>query len=85
MLAVQTLQIRQFPDDLKERLRERARQADLTMGEYVIQLLRRDLAQPTVDEWLARLEQLPPHDDLPFGGADLVAEGREERERAWGW
>jgi hypothetical protein len=81
---VQTLQICRVPDDLKERLRERARQADVTMGDYVVELIRRDLDQPTVDEWLARLEELPPHDDLPFTAADLVAEGRAERDDSWG-
>lgn len=80
---MQTLQIRRVPDDLKERLRERARQAAVTMGDYVIELIRRDLDQPTMDEWLARLEELPRHDDLPFTGADLVAEGRAESGGRW--
>ena len=77
---VATLQIRHFPDELKERLRERARQADLTMSDYVIQLVSQDLDEPTMDEWLARLEQLPIHDDLPVTGADLLAEARDEHE-----
>ena len=77
---VATLQIRHFPDELKERLRERARQADLTMSDYVIQLVGRDLDEPTVDEWLARLEQLPAHDDLPVTAAELLAEAWDEHE-----
>jgi hypothetical protein len=75
-----TFQIRHFPEELKERLRERARQADLTMSDYVIQLVARDLDAPTIDEWLTRLERLPVHDDLPVSGADLLAEARAEHE-----
>jgi hypothetical protein len=75
---VATLQIRNFPDDLKERLRERSEQADLTMSDYVIKLVRTDLDEPTMDEWLARVADLPPHDDLPFTGAELVDEARAE-------
>jgi len=78
--VVATLQIRHFPDELKERLRERARQADLTMSDYVIQLVSRDLDEPTLDEWLARLERPPTHDDLPVTAAELLAEAREEHE-----
>ena len=39
-----------------------------------------DLDAPTIDEWLARLERLPVHDDLPVTGADLLAEARAEHE-----
>lgn len=84
-MAATTLQIRSFPDELKVRLRARARQVDLTMSDYVIQLVRRDLDQPTVDEWLARLDRLPSHDGSPGLGAGLVAEGRDEHQRGAPW
>ncbi len=73
-----TLQIRNFPDDLKERLRERSDQADLTMSDYVIQLVRSDLAQPTMEEWLARLAELPEHPELNLTGARFLDEARAE-------
>lgn len=76
-----TLQIRNFPDDLKERLRERARRADLTMSDYVIQLVRAEVRRPTIDEMVERLAGLPIHDDLPFTAGDLIAEDRAERDR----
>lgn len=76
---MQTLQIRNVPDDLKERLRERARGVDLTMSDYVIQLVRRDLDQPTMAEWAARLEAaMPPHPELNLQGARLIDEARSE-------
>ena len=75
-----TLQIRNFPDDLKERLRDRAELVDLTMSDYVIQLVRTEVERPTLDEMITRLEALPDHDDLPFTAADLIAEDRAERD-----
>jgi antitoxin FitA len=75
-----TLQIRNFPDDLKERLRARAERVDLTMSDYVIQLVRTEVERPTLDEMITRLEALPDHDDLPFTAADLIAENRAERD-----
>ena len=75
-----TLQIRNFPDDLKERLRARAERVDLTMSDYVIQLVRTEVERPTLDEMITRLEALPDHDDLPFTAADLIAEDRAARD-----
>jgi plasmid stability protein len=75
---VQTFQIRNFPDDLKERLRARAAQSDLTMSDYVIQLIRADLDKPTMKEWLARLEKMPKHPELNLTGARALEEARAE-------
>jgi plasmid stability protein len=75
---VTTLQIRNFPDDLKEKLRARSAQADLTMSDYVIQLVRADLALPTMDEWLARVAELAEHPELNLMGAQLIEEARAE-------
>lgn len=76
-----TLQIRNFPDDLKEQLRERSARADLTMSDYVIQLVRADVRRPTIDEMVERLAELPVHADLPFTAGDLIAEDRAERDQ----
>ena len=47
------LQIRNLPDELHSALAERAREQSVSMSEYVVRLLRRDLARPTIDEWVA--------------------------------
>jgi plasmid stability protein len=73
-----TLQIRNFPDDLKERLRTRAAQADLTMSDYVIRLVRDDVSSPSMDEWLARVAELPDHPELNLRGARFLDEARAE-------
>ena len=76
---MQTFQIRNFPDDLKERLRARAAQQDLTMSDYVIQLIRSDLDKPTMAEWLARVEAtVGPHPELNLTGARMIEEARLE-------
>lgn len=47
------LQIRNLPADLHEALATRARTQSISMSEYVVRLLRRDLSRPTVEEWVA--------------------------------
>jgi len=72
------LQIRGVPVALRERLRRRAGCKGLSMSQYVIEILKDDLARPTVAEWVAEVGKLPPVD---FGGetsAELVRAGRRE-------
>ena len=72
------LQIRGVPVALRERLRRRAGRKGLSMSQYVIEILKDDLARPTVAEWVAEVGKLPPVD---FGGetsAELVRAGRRE-------
>jgi plasmid stability protein len=78
---VATLQIRNFPDDLKERLRARSEQADLTMSDYVITLVRRNLDEPTMDEWLARVADQPEHPELNLTAAKARGVARAARDR----
>ena len=70
-----TLQIRNFPDDLKERLRARADDVDLTMSDYVIRLVRHDLS---TEDWLGRLAGMPEHPELNLKGAQFVDAARAE-------
>jgi antitoxin FitA len=73
------LQIRNMPDDLKERLRARAGKADITMSDYVIRLVRDDLDKPTMEEWLERVRALPLRTDLNLTAAEALAEARSEQ------
>jgi antitoxin FitA len=73
------LQIRNMPDDLKERLRARAEKADITMSDYVIRLVREDLDKPTMEEWLERVRALPLRTDLNLTAAEALAEARAEQ------
>ncbi len=68
------IQIKSVPDDLHGALRERAHKQGVTLSEYVLALLRRDLARPTLDEWFEGVEQRTPVD---LGGIDVAEAIRE--------
>ena len=72
------VQIRGVPAALRERLRRRADSKGLSMSQYVIEILKDDLARPTIAEWAAEVGKLPPIDLGGKTGADLVREGRRE-------
>ncbi len=48
------------------------------MSQYVIEILKDDLARPTVAEWAAEVGKLPPIDLGGKTGAELVRETRRE-------
>ncbi|HEY3202902.1 MAG TPA: hypothetical protein VGL03_04495 [Thermoanaerobaculia bacterium] len=72
------LQIRGVPVALRERLRRRADRKGLSMSQYVIEILKDDLARPTVADWAAEVGKLPPVDLGGKTGAELVRETRRE-------
>lgn len=49
------------------------------MRDYVLDLIERDLALPTPEEWLAAVERLPKVDLRGGEAADAVRQAREER------
>jgi hypothetical protein len=51
------------------------------MSQYVIEVLRDDLARPTMAEWAAEIRSRPPIDLGGKSGAELVRETR--REMGW--
>ena len=72
------LQIRGVPVALRERLRRRAAGKGVSMSQYVIEILKDDLARPAMAEWLAEVGKLPPIDMGGKTSAELVREGRKE-------
>lgn len=72
------VQIRGVPTALRERLRRRAGSKGLSMSQYVIEILKDDLARPTVAEWVAEIGKHPPVDLGGKTGAELVRETRRE-------
>nr|MBU6203427.1 hypothetical protein [Acidobacteriota bacterium] len=74
------MQIKDVPVGLHERARERAEQLDLTLGEYVLSLIRRDLERGEVREWRERLLSRPIT-VIPSGLVlELIREVRGEDE-----
>lgn len=78
-----TFQIRNFPREMKDRLRLRARARNTTMSEYALSLLREGLERPDAEELLRRLQELEPV-DLGVPAAQLLAESRDERKNGDG-
>jgi len=52
---VAALQVRDVPDDVHETLRRRSVREGVSLSEYVLRLLMRESAHPTMTEWLATL------------------------------
>ena len=63
-----------MPDELHEALRQRSKAEGMTVREYLLQVLERDLAMPTMREWLGRVADLEPVE-----GLDAAAAVRKER------
>jgi hypothetical protein len=79
--AMSAIQVKEVPVELHERLRARARSEGRSLSDYVLYVLERDLAVPTMREWLEGLKC-----DEPVTGisseeiAAAIHEGRAERD-----
>lgn len=62
-----TIRIRNVPDDLHETMRRRAADEGMTVSDYLLALIRRDLALPSQREWLTTLSTREPVE-----GTDVV-------------
>ncbi len=74
------IQIKNVPEALHAQARKRAADNGQTLREYVLELLRHDLARPSLDEWLAHTSSREPvrlPDDVDV--ADVLREEREAR------
>ncbi|CAN5136122.1 hypothetical protein BH20ACT9_BH20ACT9_21680 [soil metagenome] len=56
------IQVKNVPNDLHSAIRRRATEEGVTVGEYVLATLRRDLAVPSRSQWLARIAMREPVD-----------------------
>ncbi len=74
------IQVKNFPEDLHAKLRERAARQGRSVSGYVTDVLRRDLARPTTREWLDSLAQDPPTDLTSAEIQRALHEGRRERD-----
>lgn len=74
------IQIKNVPEDLHDRLRERARSEGRSLSKYILATLERDLAVPSTREWLNSLKRDPVTNIEPGEIARLIQEGRAERD-----
>ena len=83
MSDVSAIQVKNVPPDLHEALRRRAAAEGKTVGEVILEALRRDLRQRTMREWLDNLGETTK--DFPKISRDefdeVIAESK--RDRRW--
>ena len=72
------LQVKNLPDDVHDKLRERARSRHMTMSALVGKLIEDELSSLTMDEWLDEVHKLPRHDPIDIEA--LMDEVKDEIE-----
>jgi antitoxin FitA len=72
------LQIRDLPDDARRVLKARAAARGQSLNAYLLDVIDREVARPTVDEVLARAASRAEH--ATASSVDVIAAGRGERE-----
>jgi plasmid stability protein len=68
------IQVKDVPEEVHEALRRRAIKEGMTLADYVLDLIRRDLGLPSRREWFERLATREPVE-----GGDVAAEIRAAR------
>jgi hypothetical protein len=79
---VTAIQVKQVPDEVHDAVRRRASAQGMTIGEYVLSLLREDLAMPTQSEWFARVARRKPVRGVDTAAAVRAARRERDTEQA---
>lgn len=77
------LQVKNVPDELHAELRRRATTRHQSVREYLLELIRRDLARPTLEEWFDVVESRPAVQPS-ITSAELVRAVRDAIEEGQG-
>ncbi len=72
------IQVRNVQEELREAAKQRAAALGLDLSSYVRSLIERDLARPTMSEWLDDVLAQPV--GKPFDTAAAVREARRQRD-----
>jgi len=75
------IQVRNLPDRVHRELVRRAERSGVTLTQYIEDILEREVAQPPLDEVLARIRNRR-RVDLPMPAANLLRLERERRRTA---
>ena len=69
------IQVRNVPDEIHRELKVRAARQGVSLSDYLLELARRDVQLPTVEEWMARVESRP-RVKIDVAVADIIREHR---------
>jgi antitoxin FitA len=72
------IQIRNVSDSLHRKLKARAAEKNMTMTDYVKQLIEREIQKPTLAEMTERLRKLPPV-VTSESAAEIIRRDRDSR------
>lgn len=72
------IQIRNVPDEIHREAKARAAREGLTLSDFALRALQRELDRPTTAELAARVRELEPVPDAP-SAADLIRGERDAR------
>ena len=75
------LQVRNVADDMHEELRRRASQLGVSISEYLLELIRRDLRRPARSQWLDEVARLPRRELDRATVSRAVDDGRDGRDQ----
>ena len=76
------LQIRGIPVKTRDALRRKAESKGLSMSQYLIDLIGREVETMPLDQWIAWVGKNPPV-DIGMSAADLLKEVRDEEDARW--
>ena len=62
-----SLYIRDMPEELCDRVKERAAANRQSINCFLLDLIEREMRLPTLDDWLAGLDELPKVPDVTTG------------------
>ena len=79
-MPVGAIQVKDVPEELHKALRRRALEHGMTLADYVLDLIRRDLGLPSRREWFERLATREPVNLRPGEAAEALHAERAERE-----
>jgi antitoxin FitA len=79
-MLVGAIQVKDVPEELHRALRRRALEEGMSLADYVLDLIRRDLGLPSRREWFERLATREPVNLRPGEAAEALHAARAERE-----
>jgi antitoxin FitA len=71
------IQVKHVPPELHDAVRARAAEEGMTVSDYLLDLLRRDLSLPSRRQWLARVES---RQSVDIDSVAMLDAARAERE-----
>lgn len=69
------IQVRNVPDEIHRELKVRAARQGVSLSDYVLELARRDVERPTMQEWLDRV-RAKPRVESDISAAEIIREHR---------